>query len=411
MSYLYGDSSPFPLEGDFLETLVELTAAAVGILDVHHQTADARLRMRQLAAVADRDAKWLTELCHGMMERVRGETANAPSNEASRESTQLLEACRAVAVQGRDRIVARRNAVLSELEATLANQRGVVQVILERFLLGWELPNAMWGISWRVNPGPSRSVVSEALVMSPCGLEATFKLDIEEGNQWCRPVRVDELVDDLRVQIPRRSGIRRRMVFRNTQISRFYIVAADWSPDRCALTLQRKPNDGSGGYEIVRTFEELTIQPQEAIGDPTMTAHPTGDEAKAVHDLVNAVDCSLRPLKRQRVLVTEIAVDEKPLGQVKDLVGLARLLIDAVAPYVREVVQRSPVSQELSIKRDLGDRRREEIFVPTGEIAALIASLPPNLRAQFAPFGSPFCRPSSSDDAGQIEEALLALAN
>jgi len=413
MTLLYGDSSPCPLEEGFLETVVELTAAAVGILNIHHQATEAKTTMQQAAAEADRDAKWLAELGRGMVEHIGKQMGTSPSPILGQEASRLLEAVKNVVTHSRDRVFARRNARLSEQEAVVANHHGGVQTILERFLLSHELPSSVWGISWRFN-GPS--VASEALVLSPSGIEATFKLEIPEPNLWSRPVRVEELIEEpLRVQIPTRSSFRRRVKFKRTMLSRFHIVAVDWSPDRCSVTLHRKPADENGGFEITRTRDEMTIQPLGAIGDPTMTAHPGGDEAAAIRRLLDAVERAVLPMTHLRALVTEIAVQEKPLSQVKDMVGLARLLIQSIAPYVRELIKRSPVENELSVKRELGDRRREEIFLPLRELTTLVESLPPSLRMQFAPFGPPFdgqpTRSLRTSKTGPLEAAVLSIAS
>jgi hypothetical protein len=392
---------------------VELTAAAVGILNIHHRATEAKTKMQNAAAEAERDAKWLADMGRSVVEHIKMEMSDSPSPILGQEASQLLEAIKNVVTQGRDRVVARRNAQLTEQESIIASHHGGVQEILERFLLSHELPSSVWGISWRYN-GPS--VASEALVLSPSGVEATFKLDIPEPNLWSQPVRVDQLVEEpLPVQIPTRSSLRRRVKFKKTMLSRFHIVAVDWSPDRCSLTLQKKPSDESGGYEITRTKDELTIQPSGAIGDPTMTAHPSGDEAAAVRRLLDAVERAVLPMTRLRVLVTEIAVQEQPLGQIKDMVGLARLLIQSIAPYVRELIKRSPVENELSVKRELGDRRREEIFLPLRELTSLVDTLPPQLRMQFAPFGPPFddqpTKTLRSSKTGPLEAAVLAVAS
>jgi hypothetical protein len=63
------------------------------------------------------------------------------------------------------------------------------------------------------------------------------------------------------------------------------------------------------------------------------------------------------------------------------------VLIDAVAPLVRELVLRSPSADELCLKRDVGDGRREEVFIPVSAITDKIALLPAEQRVCFDPFG------------------------
>jgi hypothetical protein len=79
MTLLYGDSSPCPLEEGVLETLVELTAAAVGILNIHHRATEAKTKMQNAAAEAERDAKWLADMGRSVVEHIKMEMSDSPS--------------------------------------------------------------------------------------------------------------------------------------------------------------------------------------------------------------------------------------------------------------------------------------------------------------------------------------------
>jgi hypothetical protein len=415
MSYLYGDSTPFPFDENYLETLVDLTEAVVAILRIDEATAQTQQRSQHVISSAEKDVRWLSELGKLAATTITERLEGAPSPYSSREAARLLRATKGIVEEGRQHLLNRRDASLRELESSKARQRSQLEPVLEQLLLARELPGSEWGLSWRVLADRTPSVVSEALVMASCGIEATFRLDIPQSHPWSQPVRVGDLSQGLCVQIDSKGSIfGNRTRRKKVNLSRLFVCAVDLSSERCALTLKRRPQDQDPAYEIIATDVALTIQPGEGIGTMEGTVYLEGTEAEQARCLVDAVRKALRPLVRHRVVMTDFALNDKPLGELADLGGLARVLIASVAPYVQEIVRRSPTACELSLKRDIGERKREELFVPVAELTFLIVSLPSHKRSFFDAFGLP--PPSSGSaseeaDPDKIVDAVLAAAS
>ena len=62
-------------------------------------------------------------------------------------------------------------------------------------------------------------------------------------------------------------------------------------------------------------------------------------------------------------------------------------LLQQLTPLARTIRERSRMSGELVLKRDIGDGRREELFVPRATLAQQFARLPPEYRRPFEDMG------------------------
>jgi hypothetical protein len=80
------------------------------------------------------------------------------------------------------------------------------------------------------------------------------------------------------------------------------------------------------------------------------------------------------------------SLENKALKDVERPGLLAEKIIASVAPIVREMRRKSSSAQEIVLKRDLENGRREELWVSRDEIVSKYAGLSPRRRALFAGF-------------------------
>nr|MBA3539217.1 hypothetical protein [Deltaproteobacteria bacterium] len=62
-------------------------------------------------------------------------------------------------------------------------------------------------------------------------------------------------------------------------------------------------------------------------------------------------------------------------------------LLGQLTPYARMIREKSRMSGELVLKRDVGDGRREELFVPRSQLAQQFVRLPAEYRKPFEDMG------------------------
>jgi hypothetical protein len=388
MKYLYGDSTPFPLDEDFLENLSELTRTAVSILQAEAATMQSRERSRQVVAETDHERKQLTMLGQSVLGAIRAHASCAPPPSVDGAAARLTQSTQGVVEVAQQELINRRDQMLRELDQSIRRERGRVRPLLEQYLVKHELPGTVWGLSWRVEASKQLEVISKALAVAECGLESSYRLGIPSSDRWSGPVRVGDLSPGLCVDLPRRSLLSKTPRMRPVRLAKLFITAADLSPERQALTLHEKAHVQRGGYELFQAAgEEPLVQPIDRAGTLEPTVHLAGAEAAEVGLLIQKAASELLPHTRRRAVLTDVALQEQPLTELEDLTGLATTMIGAVARLVREIVLRSPNSDELSLKRVVGERLREEVFVPTRELTSMIKALPPQQRVHFGPFG------------------------
>lgn len=383
MRYRYGDSTPFPLEEDFLQTVTQVTETCVGLLRIDAAVREARTRIGYTTSHADQNGRWLANLRRAVAQVIR-ESPRPASTQAAQEAERIIDAFSRMAEDSQRRVVSQRDQLLGQLETSIVEQRGQIVQHLERLLLRHTLPDTEWGISWRAE---GDQAFAEALSIAPCGLEASFALELPAAHPWARPVRVSDLGGELRAQLPRQAGRIRRAESHQVKLSRYFITAVDLAAERQTLTLKRRAREPSSGYDIWCEEDGVTIlalEPSESVGAPI---HLRGTARDGVHALVARIRADLEPLVSSRRELTDAVLKGVALRELDSPSFLAQVLIDAVAPLVRELVLRSPSAEELCLKRDLGDGRREEVFIPISAITDQIALLPAEQRVFFDPFG------------------------
>ena len=144
---------------------------------------------------------------------------------------------------------------------------------------------------------------------------------------------------------------------------------------------------GSPGLELVWQGSGLTIVP---LDDDTMPLEPfalEGTDDAVAADLRERVEAQVWSLadRRNRLVQAKLAGTE--VQQLDSPAPLARMMIKTVASLCREIVKRTPVPGELSLKRVVEDRRREEIFIKASDLTQLYAALPPSHQAFFDELG------------------------
>ena len=91
-------------------------------------------------------------------------------------------------------------------------------------------------------------------------------------------------------------------------------------------------------------------------------------------------------LAMRRQAMTTATFDSKPLKEIEEPQTIANKIINVLAPIVQEIARRSGAPGELVLRRDLGEGRREEIYITKAELHEKVLTLPATLRPVFDPF-------------------------
>lgn len=389
MKYLFGDATSFPLTENFLDTLCSATEACAALLRADELADEGNRAVQEAEARVNRELAALSAVARKVEESFGADppVLSPDAGPVQLASARIAEQAWATIKQTRAQILQIREAAV--LSAAQAAPHAQVLPALSAFLTSHQLPDTIWSIRWRggVAPAPSKA---EVLSCTPCGLEATFDIDIPQGHLWARPARVLQLEKDVVIKLMRKPWLRAPRPCPE-RLDKLFVAAVTHTPERAAVTLVRSARDRSEGIEIVLRCEsqaDVTATRLGKDGQPIgFSERLDASDVVTVNRLWARIEATIGELVIHRRRATAATMGGVPVREIVHPEGIAEVIIEAIAPLVREVARRSGSPRELSLKRALGDGRREEIFIPYDAVLALTGGLSERHQAMFDAFG------------------------
>jgi hypothetical protein len=389
MKYLFGDATPFPLEENFLDTLVVATDACVGLLRIdeeaerrRHEAEQARLRANAEIAQLDGIGKAVEQVL------ARHLTEGAPVTPSQAVAQRIIQSVESTIKSTRTAIARRRDATLTD--SGLDDGAGQVIEVLSEFLCQRELPETTWRLRWKASENGEGQQAHLVGLAKPIDLQAVFEVELPEQHLWRRPVRVSQLAQGVRLSLNcQRRWPRTGSKWRQISIEKYLVTEVEVSPERKSLVL-RKPGRGAVQRLELIVESEANSQPLvrwlDGSGPAPGPSSLRESELEAVERLWEMVATTISDLVNYRSRVILATLRKSPIRDLRP-VEICQAILDAVGPLTREMRQRSRIVGEITLKRELSDGKREELFIPKERIAGKFASLPPQYRSLFDIFG------------------------
>jgi hypothetical protein len=387
MGHLYGDSTMFPFAPDFIEIVRHAVDAGVQLMAAQHAIGKARKRTdsveqqrqgikAQLAGLGDAVSSALEQFVSGRSERA------ARVSKLIRERAKELIAAEEESLEGAvsEKMSSSRTAIESARESSFR--------AIETFVLRHDLPETDVGLHLVAEESRYRG---QALVTTPFGVEAVFELAIPAAHDWGQPRRVVELSAGTEVHVPMESGIfTKKIEPKPVKLDRLFITEVAISSARTIITLRKGPRSGAG-YQIEVLDEEVPkavlshVTEEGQIGPEAPLQLGEEDSVHALR-LWNRVLDTSRDLPMRRQAMTDATFDGTSIKEFDEPRLVCERLIDVMAPVVQQLGRRSGAAGELVIRRDVGEGRREEVFITKSELHEKVQALPEELQLIFAPF-------------------------
>jgi hypothetical protein len=385
MRYLFGDSSTFPLNHNFIDTLTAAVDTAVALLEVD----EAMERARRIAEEANTTA--LTEIAD--LDRYAGRLARAlgDRDNLGKATAKVIGDVADMAARELERA---RCAITSWRDTTIRRARegcgpAAIMAPLDRFMARHDLPFTVWGLRWRSGQG-EEPVQAQAYAVMQRGLAATLTIDIPKKHLWAQPVRVSRLEKKLTIQLMGKTMFGREAL-RDEHLDRYYISRVTHTTEREAFILSKKPKEASAGLRVsVREGEQQRVTIVRVDHNEMPTGEPVpldGIDAVMVKRLWGRIQETVLDLVHCRLQLLAATIHGKSCAEIPSPATIAITFIQSVAPLTREMMAHSRSSEELQLKRDLGDGRREELFVAKKDLLARVARLAPSNRQLFDVLG------------------------
>jgi hypothetical protein len=387
MSYLFGDSTPFPQPFDFLKTLEAFMTAGTRVVLLEHQ---ARKVAEEAAAAQGERARGLETL-----ERFHDGVIRAVDGAVVPQHPYAVEYAQRLAERAAGLVNEQRRSIQELDDADLLRVRGEreraneeVATHLRGFFRAARLPTLETKLSTRLAEGRPEAT---AVLAHPGGIGVSFTFGAARSPAWSAPRRLSDLVPHLELVAGiKKSWIGNKITREPLRLDDWVVGSAELEEAAATVAVRRKADQKDTLIFTMRrdggTFSAEIAHP----GDPNAGQVPSAAEAgdlPHLERLWTALLGTFDPLLAERPVVAGITLDgedalARGLGQT-----LVERLVAVLAPPTLEVAQRSPNASELSLKREGSDGRREELYLKRAELLEALQPLPREGRAVFAPLG------------------------
>jgi hypothetical protein len=386
MGHVYGDSTPFPYDVNFIELIRHAVDAAVQLVSAQHSIATAVDRTTNFDQQRKQERARMDAMSDALKLTMTA-FMSSQSERMVRTASRVLETSRSVIEAELQALDGQTNGEISNTRASVLRAREQAYRAVEAFVLKHDLPNTTIGL--RLLAG-EETYSGQALVTTPFGIEAVFGLAIPLAHDWGKPRRVAELSAGTEVHAPQESGwLSKRTAVSAVKLDKLIVAEVALTEERSLITLRKGPRSGSGFQLEVQqdqapkaTLRKLGEDGQPT-GDPIIALG--GEDAMHALRLWTRVMDSAGDLAMRRQSMTSATFDGKPLREHDEPQAIAIKLINVLAPVVQEIARRSGAPGELVLRRDLGQGRREEIYITKAELHEKVMSLPPPQRPVFDP--------------------------
>lgn len=373
--YRYGDGTPFPFEENFIDIVGAAVDSCAAMFAAAAQLDASRAKARDAKKDADAEGAKLAALERSI------EGAVALSQPSSAKDATMVQQTALRALEGaRHAIVASRGLLEKRVVAAAAEprvDRAMVAAFAAaaRFFDGHQLPRTAWSWAWKAGGAAEATAFAARFTV-------TYELT---EVPWSGPARIGSLVPELIAYLPRKRMLGKPAPTK-IHLDKAGLVEAERDGDEVVLVIREQVSKPSCGWRVTLERPSATTVTCVALderGAPLgIDTELGGDDALALSRLAVAVIDAMAPaLARRRT--REVVIGKDALRSLTDPSEPGRALLDLLAPTIRTLCAKSRVQGEISLKRDITDGKREELFVPRTTIAAKYAALPPEYRKLF----------------------------
>jgi hypothetical protein len=202
MGHVYGDSTTFPYDINFVELIRHAVDCGVTLMAAQHSIATAVDRSGNFDQLRKQERSRLDAMSDAVKLTMTA-FMSSQSERMVRTASRVLETARSVIESELQSLEGQASGEISNTRGTVDRARETSFRAVEAFVLRHDLPNTSVGL--RLLAG-EESYSGQALVATPFGIEAVFALAIPGAHEWGKIRRVADLSAGTEVRIPQESG-------------------------------------------------------------------------------------------------------------------------------------------------------------------------------------------------------------
>jgi hypothetical protein len=388
MSRVYGDSTPFPYDIDYIDLLKQAIDCSVQLLAAQQSINVAAERFQTLERTQQSGRNQLVNMSEAVQVAMAHFQAS-PDERVSRVASQIAERAQGAVEEAQRGFEDEVSALAGQTRTIVERAREAAFRGIEGLLRRHDIPGSMLSLKLTASEAACRGRI---IVRTPFSIDAAFSMTIPPEHFWARPRRVAELTQGAEIHAPRESGwLSKRVELAPTKLDRLFISEATLGDLQSTVRLRKGPDSG-GGYQLQVNLEK---EPRTVLAqlreDGTPDSEPPlalgNEDGAAVLGLWRRIADSMMDLFSRRQEMLSADFDERPLREVESPRQVAERVIMELAPLTVEIARRSGAPGELVLRRDLGEGRREETYATKAELLDKTLVLPPELRSIFDALG------------------------
>lgn len=394
MRFLFGDSTPFPLEYNFLATLESFMATATRIVQLENETANSRSGIEVTAANRVKGLEALEQFHNVVMRAVQDTAQKVQHSHALEYAQRVAEYASQYVDEHKRATLAANERESMQLRAEADRRTNEQRQQLEIFLKVAKLPILKTKISIRLageQKGDQRHTMS-AVFDNPDNIQTAFTLNASKAASWANPRKVGELMQGVDLLVgTEKSWLRGTVTPKQERIDDWTITQADMSEEALELTLRKNFKEKECLVFHIRKTEGILSGTVEHPGVPGAEASVgvamQHSDLLQLDKLWTAIRSAAREALDHKEQLLGVLLDQQPVFEGGLVLAFVVRLVAMFAPTVREVAKRSPNEHELSLKIEHDGGRREEIYLRKDTLINALQPLPAAGRAVFAPLG------------------------
>ncbi len=388
--YVYGDSTPFPYDIDFIRTVDDAVNCCVSLLQAEVAIVEAQDAASVAEQLRQQERVKLMHLANAVRDAILDERGVSGSSRVAKTGAKLLEGTRAIVEGQIASLEAETQGSVTRARKEIEAARAEVHLALEQFLSAHDAPKTEVELCVVSGETGAAAVVTTT---ASFGFQASFEVPIASDHAWAQARRVRDLCEETIILVPKKVGwFKKRIEARPIKLDGYFIRSFVARSDRAKMTFSKrlkKPETCEIEIDLRGEKPRAFFRAVNEMGQPGEAFELAPDDRTIALRLWRFVAASSDDMKKNRRAMKLATFDARPISEVSPET-LCRRLVAALAPIVAEIAQRSGASGELQLRRSVSAWERHENFITTEELVGRTFNLPVPARRILDPLCQPF---------------------
>lgn len=390
MRYLYGDSSPFPQQHDFLATLEAVLEQAV-IAVSHESEASAAMRKAEESGAARGQSIEELDTVHASFMAAARHASSQAINKATSPvygyATRIGEEAERLYAETRRSVEAISERERSDARSIGEGKRATVRNAIEALLVKVRLPVVESRVTMNLEGERGDGCTMSTVLVHPDNLVTSFQLS--PPGDWQKARHVSDFATGVTLPV----GIKRSLFKRTPQhepitLDEWVLGGFDVADETCELRLRRKPAEKDSLVFSLRAGDAGTYAEVHHPGESGTEALPAvlaPQDAVSLERLWTLLRSACGPLQAHRTRLISALLDGRDVFETHSATKLVVMIVKQLAPIAQEISRRSPNPAELSLKIEDDAGKRQEIYLKKSVLGAKLGNVPFSDRHVFEP--------------------------